>query len=485
MGSSGADRSSDHPPELGNNHSSQQPINSSQPWADEENPFVAFRRYADEQISSMLQSVMGLPSMVTPPFSNNWPSFPDEHKYRDDNRQRNNAEDYSGREKQSTDYNDNDVNDEWVREFRRGSNWRDSAHGDSQSQRPWDFFSGLDEFFNGGQVPLGLDRFPFFSGEFLSGADAQTWPVPYLLFSPYSPLHLEGSGIHDQRRRVVFSSLFSTLQNPTKPDRAEPRWRDAFEDLLRVENGQPMLEQDTQSDGRRETGNEWLRGMLQRGSLGSQWKLLQGPNGNSPSVIALERQERHDSNNGSSIESTSASDSRREDVTRSTEAETELDLYDRFLEDIVNVHNRAYSQAFGESPLMRLLQEERRRHLERWEDSSSRQATQDSGESEDWLEYTSNGHKDILKSQSTEDTPSKPSAISTMTRTERRTLPDGSVKTRTVKTKRFADGSEESDESVEVVPPPAQRNSVKQPRSEDNTRDDDKGASNGGWFWSR
>jgi hypothetical protein len=43
----------------------------------------------------------------------------------------------------------------------------------------------------------------------------------------------------------------------------------------------------------------------------------------------------------------------------------------------------------------------------------------------------------------------KDSIVSTMTTTERRTLPDGTVETKRVLKKRFADGREESNESVE------------------------------------
>lgn len=45
---------------------------------DPENPFIAFRRFADSQISSLLQSVIGLPSLFSQPESSNrWPSIDD------------------------------------------------------------------------------------------------------------------------------------------------------------------------------------------------------------------------------------------------------------------------------------------------------------------------------------------------------------------------------------------------------------------------
>lgn len=38
----------------------------------ESNPLVALRRFADEQVSSMLQSIIGLPSSVSPPQNDRW-----------------------------------------------------------------------------------------------------------------------------------------------------------------------------------------------------------------------------------------------------------------------------------------------------------------------------------------------------------------------------------------------------------------------------
>ncbi len=50
--------------------------NTSTPTIDPENPFIAFRRFADSQISSLLQSVIGLPSLFSQPDSSNrWSSI--------------------------------------------------------------------------------------------------------------------------------------------------------------------------------------------------------------------------------------------------------------------------------------------------------------------------------------------------------------------------------------------------------------------------
>src|SRR5215471_6848998 len=57
----------------------QSPGNDSLPQHLRENPFIAFRRYADEHISALLQSVMGLPSAFSSPSTNSWLVFRDQN----------------------------------------------------------------------------------------------------------------------------------------------------------------------------------------------------------------------------------------------------------------------------------------------------------------------------------------------------------------------------------------------------------------------
>jgi hypothetical protein len=92
---------------------------------------------------------------------------------------------------------------------------------------------------------------------------------------------------------------------------------------------------------------------------------------------------------------------------------------------------------------------------------------------------------------STAQNEAKPSILSTLTTTERTVAPDGSVTTKVVLKKRFADGREESSETVHTqrgqedahtrepwraLPTPAQASPV-----EDNG---DQGKKKSGWFWS-
>ncbi|KAL1991881.1 hypothetical protein VTN49DRAFT_5189 [Thermomyces lanuginosus] len=456
------------------------PLNDSRrPWHDEENPFIAFRRYADEQISSMLQSVMGLPSMASTSFLDRWFDT-DLQKYRDWTRQRESDGSTSTSDDRSA-----------------CACERRCPHGRAgwcpRDDWPWGFGPRrLDELFDSffdDHFPFGPRRFPFFFDWFGMSHDSETWAIPYILFSPYSPLHLEQS--RGDRRRGVFSSLFSSMQNRAEI-KDEPNWRDAFEDLLRIENGQPMLERSKDHDSRNESGRDWLRGLVQRESLGKGWKLITDNNsdGNSPWHFAIEKSGARENGERSKEQS---KDNTRENAERH-EPQTELDLYDRFLQDIFEAHERDYSRMFEDSPLMRMLAEERKRHLERWKEATEKWKQMETGRSEDWLEYSSESNQRLLKAEESNNnnasTPSEPSVISTMTRTERRTLPDGSIRTKTIKTKRFSDGREESDESEEVhhpqpLLPPTQNESNTQSSPPEAQNEPNGKSSKGGWFWSR
>lgn len=448
-----------------NNKTPPPPDNAPRSWTEAENPFIAFRRYADEQISTMLQSVMGLPSMSVPPFSDKWVYF--------ENQDNSNKSDLVRKSNGDNERKpDSQAEGHWSPR-RWNCQWDENSHHGWDSHRrssDFSFNSFLDSF------PMNLGLSFLFPESMLSDGDTQTWPLAYLLFSPYSPLYLERSQERSRHHGRNFSALFSS-RKPAEQDPNEPQWRDAFEDLLRVTNGQDLLDQSTESERSRQSANEWLRGLAQRGSLGDNWKLL-GPEDSAHGFISQKMQSHSREKRGQDPQ---FSPDAREESSETNDAETELDLYDRFLDDIANAHER-YSRAFADSPLMRLLDEERKRHMRR--EDNSQGPGDENAQSKDWLEYTFDGNKDLLASQSTsEDVPSEPRVVSTMTRSVRRTLADGSVSTKTVKTKRFADGREESDESVEVTPPPSAEVDDNHSRTSGNDRQVQE--HRGGWFWTR
>ncbi|KAJ5462706.1 hypothetical protein N7475_007650 [Penicillium sp. IBT 31633x] len=464
-------------------------------WPDHEsNPFVAFRRYADEQVSTLLQSMTGLPSMVAPPHNGHWDIFADDHGYE----KRIACQRTGGETDRSTSYptdrdngsgypgnGDGDDPRNYGKSSR--SRWSENDETHSQSRRKWyngpsDFF-GLDSFFD--RFWLEDRFFPFaahllhpaqnlFLPDLFDDANSPTWPIAYIMFSPYSPLHLERQAKHRAyRERGVFSSIMSSLHLKSDPDPSEPHWREAFEDLLRLENGKPMLDRD--SSPRPESGKDWLQGLAKRGSLGDNWKYVPSKEDQPWSGITFtDRADPEQEQSLSLPEKDQGS------------ADSELDLYERFLQDIEN-REREFFRGASESPLLRLLLEERRQQqeeLEKYRSSVTKaEDAHNRDDNENWIDLVSGGNKKSVpetpqdspieiapKPSEAASEPTPPRIISTMTRTERVSLADGSVQTKIVNTKRFADGREESDESVEVSHP-----------QEGSKPDSDN--SNNGWFW--
>lgn len=485
---------------MGNEDINRKDVSSQKDGADDEsNPFVAFRRYADEQVSTILQSITGLPSMVTQPHNGHWDIFADNHSYQNqmacqrthDNTDNNS---YPTDRDSGSGYPGNRDGDD-PRNYNYGKHSRPRWPENDDSWRKWyngpsDFF-GLDSFFD----RFFEDRFfPFASQLLHSGqnlllrdmfedTDSPNWPIGYILFSPYSPLHLERQAQYQaHREKGVFSSLMSSLHLNSDRDPSEPQWREAFEDLLRLENDKPMLDRNAVT--RSESGKDWLQGLVKRGSLGDKWKYVSGRDGQSWSGVTFSgradpEQDRSQSRPLSEKEKESAN---------TKEPDNELDLYERFLDDIEN-REREFFSGVSESPLLRLLLEDRRQQQEELEEyrrsPPNVKDEHSNDDNENWIDLVSGGNKksvpetprDLPTEIETKPTaavsePAQPRVVSTMTRTERVRLPDGSVESKIFNTRRFADGREESEESVEVSHP--QKGLDSKPESD---------TSKNGWFW--
>ncbi|KAL6237570.1 hypothetical protein BDW75DRAFT_203678 [Aspergillus navahoensis] len=477
------------------------PLESSRQWNDDENPFVAFRRFADEQISSMLQSVTGLPSCATSPRSEHWSIFADDQAYRNLVRQR---------QRQGQEYNDDgDKVDGDVPSGSRINN--PPTPNDKSPVRPsrsrWydsDSWFDIDMFFNSFFDRFWLDdhamtrlfspyHHPMFSS--MTSADSPAWPVNYLMFSPYSPLHLERQARYrSHREQGVFSSLMSSmsLSSEAECDPNEPRWREAFEDLLRLENGEPMLDRESRAVAKPESAKEWLAGLVRRGSLGKHWKFTAASQGQPWTSITLDRLDRFERPKNETLPSVSAPE--KTDFYSTTEESnnkpaTELDLYDRFLADI-DAREREFFGTFH-SPLLQFLLEDRRRG--RFGVFPSEADYKD--DTENWLDLLSGGNKHSVPeakpepesaevplppapaTATTEAPAEKPPVqnyvVSNSVNTERIRLPDGSIQTKTVRTKRYADGREETNTSTEIV----------NPRQGDQGSDQQSAQTKSGWFW--
>jgi hypothetical protein len=379
-----------------------------------------------------------------------------------------------------------------------------------KEQDPWCQRSGSSDR----SFDFGLGRWPVFpsllSDSFAMGLGDETdpaWVVPYILFSPYSPLHMEQS-LTDRRSSgsgvlsALFSSKWSSVPSTTLENRREPQWRHAFEDLLRLENGKPMLSNsflaDTITKGSTENGMDWLRSLVKRGSLGDSWKLVAGPYKNSSDGVPLEQKtEQHDDGfKWSQLSPTSNKNAN----SSSKEAATELDLYDRFPSEVPTPDEPdGFHSLLLDSPLMRLLvgKSEQRLHREAFEQMQTvwdemgkvppPEASRFGGSGTD-PRHSSSTASELRENPSPaySDKHEQPFSyfLSTTTKVDRLRRPDGSVETKTVKTQRFADGREESSETVEVVHPRERNQLYPAAEVESDVKQVSKSKPQRGWFWN-
>ncbi|KZZ89234.1 hypothetical protein AAP_04381 [Ascosphaera apis ARSEF 7405] len=461
-----------------------------QDWIDD-SPFALFRRYADEQISSMLQAVVGLPSAFHPPAAGNWLYF-EEQGPAVLARSRENGPSVINERGGGEDTGNNN-------ESGRRNSWYDAVQSksredgrDNPRQEPNDDdrFS-FNDFFEDTRQWLGrpfqvsffdeLPPPPFFDWPLRSSAWIQShffpnshffdsiisshgpgWALPYILFSPYSPIHLERT---DQTRRKPRGQLESWFGTPdvddteaavipstsaaeTSTTTSPPDWRLAFEDLLRIEAGKSMLDVSSKEMWKKESGADWIYGMIERGSLGDQWKLQRRTGRHGEDLVSLSYEDDRSKRNWEASSSRTVAKDQGKEIDGSTQSEpaTELDLYDppakSYLDD--NTADREQRQPEQQShnttsnkSLVEMIQEKAKALR----------------------------HED--------DTPNKEKpvrVVSTLISTERKTMPDGSIHSKTVRTKRYSDGREEKSEWVETTNP-------------DDANGDGKNNRRNSWFW--
>ncbi|PGH27112.1 hypothetical protein AJ80_01068 [Polytolypa hystricis UAMH7299] len=491
---------------------------------DEENPFIAFRRYADEQFSSLLHSVIGLPSMYSTPLARDWPAFDDEDSSRTVFRRQRISDNDRGLWPDNDDQEDKDQRtDGYERNCRRSQREFDDWWIENRRHSPPIFPSSmfdspLEHLWPFEPTPLFHDfsrlHSPF-AFDFMSALNSPGWPIRYILFSPYSPLHLERQQrLCAKANENVFSSLFSTMTPSSEHDYTkEPRWREAFEDLLRIENGKPMLEAGSDATKKGIAAKDWISGMINRGSLGDHWKHVHKENGNKGDYFTYTNDRGRP---GIKNTNHTAQISEAESTSNEDHSFTELDLYDAFL-NRVNEPGKDDSDERSMSPLLSMIFEEQKRQRQELQEQRRRwkqlvSAARDEGfdevdshlgelsestvmsppgqlDTEDSLTTKVNA---VTSATPTESRNPASSIISTITNTERRVLPDGSTQTRVVRTKRFADGTEERTETVHK----ANENQLVLGKAGATTGDGDleqavepqdkanKGANQaGGWFW--
>ena len=411
--------------------------NKHQKAQDDANPFILFRRFADDQMSTLMNGVFSISSLFGSPSISPRRSVQDYEKWLQE-----------AREPSQRLAHEADEAERIIGVYTRAHNEAQHAvpepASDSDGEilrcpyRPAEQSASWPPALNncllddatrsclslaafGLRLPKTVLTAP------VLGEQLPSIPVAYLLYSPYSPVRLE------QQPRLCGHSA---------------KWREAFEDLLAVQSGQELP---PRSQRVPESSVDWVRGMI---------------------LLAMCKQEKDIEESGSAADKTSKTikqhsgllsrfTSLRQPENDADEDETadnlvdggvaeisELDMYDRILSSQQPLSNGTARVA---APSSTLLQHE----------------------------------------SSPSDTDSKnQSVLSTLTTTERTTLQDGSVHTKVVLKKRFTDGREESTETVhhQNAVRRTQDTTSKSIKDEDAKKigkdNGDKENSSSGWFWS-
>ena len=421
------------------------------------NPFIAFRRFADEQMSTLFNSVFGLHIPFGSSSSSQDRSMKDYEAWLQEARDSRDRLDREAQEMEKI----MDIYTRAHNEQRENGPTHDNMQQPASEEekplrcpyRPIEQevpknthplpFPEVDRHVASYTTPLppfGMTLPREFLATSLPGQHTPSISVAYLIFSPYSPARLEQS--QALRERGI-------------------QWRQAFEDLLAVQSGQAISTGASNRPGM--STSDWL------------WDMI----GVAMRERGRDMQERHQASRSTSETARRQpgfldrfADSRQpendadeddnengefDDEDEDDEEEiTELDLYNRFLR-FGNTDTEA-------DPISSVLGQ-----------SASRSFAH--------LQHDSNP---------TETENSRPSILSTLTTTERTTLQDGTVHTKVVLKKKFYDGREESTETVHTQNPvpqgSAQTQQIAKSRERDNgdseRKQESKEKKSRGWFWS-
>lgn len=410
-----------------------------------ENPFISFRRFADEQMSNLLSGVFGLSTAFRPTSSNLDRSLHDYQTWLQE--ARHSRKSYERKEEEAgqtmdvyTEAHQDSAEEEILRAVQEVEEPSRCPYrpADQEIPQPEDDPSKLS------LAALGVHLPPTILAAPVLGAQLSSVPIAYLLYSPYSPVRLE--------------------QQPVLRDH-EVRWREAFEDLLAVQNGEQVSA---------ECGHDsplpsvdWVRRMIAIAMCKRDQDKEEEDRDIKSQTLSR--------NPGRMVHFTIArqpgSDAHEEDESRAhddfdqdesgEEQDTELDLYKHLLGIQWNSLNAGF---FSE------------------ESPSTTSQSHSQSQSFTHLQHSS---------KPTEMDDKKPSILSTLTTTERTAFPDGTTHTKVVLKKRFSDGREESTETM------ATQNPLPNPHDQPPTQAlgdpgngqmtsgvKNKEKKSTGWFWS-
>ncbi|MCJ1335908.1 hypothetical protein MMC09_001182 [Bachmanniomyces sp. S44760] len=464
---------------------------------EEENPFVSFRRYADEQLSSLLQGITGLPSKIGTPRPQ-WPSSNHENGNQvaqDAWDRRMNLRDSDLRKEHCDDTlprRDGTSDDRPLHEA-TDSPYMPRTRGAMYYLGPQHPFP--DRPFPGSPIPLASDD-----------TASSAWPTDYLLSSPYSPVVLEQQEHFREHGQ---------------------KWRDAFEDLLNTQEGIAMQPRKKTSHDSNKPG-EWLTSLFGRKS--DQQPMTQDDKRKNsvmratiqcPAINLAEGHRDSETDTAQDGEVTDidiynwmirsarrsgkpeewlrlmfGSDNDRKASTQDDEqndsvmeAATKCPAF-RFVGDHRNPKNESTQQDEEDEELTELDLYERFLGLQ-CDTSPQKPLTDPPGPKQSATQVAS----DVRVPPPKDET--KPSILSTLTTTSRTTLPDGTVHTKICMKRSFSDGREESSETVHTTAQASQDQSQSSRAVDDDTASSKQqqqqdrgllqeanGRRNRGWFWS-
>lgn len=232
---------------------------------------------------------------------------------------------------------------------------------------------------------------------------------PWLTFSPYSPVRLTGSsqkGSHSLEEQQIRDAL--SKQKP---------WWEAFEDLMALERTGQMTHD---AESRYKTMSAWLEAMN--------------------SNILL--------NGGRLEKSRLSTDADLEELQPLPDNDDYSELFQRF-----NSSNWPNPESVLSS-LKAVNEEQNKLNKPKAHTTKEIPTVEKQNDATDATEVRPWSNAKVAPSASSRADEKKnlPSIVATMTRTSSRTLPDGSVETKRVLRNKFADGREESEESVNIIP---------------------------------
>lgn len=413
------------------------------------NPFILFRRFADDQMSTLVSGVSSISSFFKSPSTSPRPA---DRGYDEWLREARESAQGLAREAEEaariTDVRIKAQNEDDQPAF------HSSASGDDIEplKCPWPDLSHVCPYdvtcspFTLATIARGLPNGILTAS--LLGEQLPSIPVAYLLFSPYSPVWLE--------------------QQPRLCDRGA-KWREAFEELLAVQSGQELPPKWSRRTP--ESSADWATDMIQ---LAVCRKEVDTMVSNNPAGKTSEIMEQHPrllspftslrqpEDNGYEDEDEDEDEDKHEDKNEDTDNDelvdsddvefTECDIYDRvFCSQQPSLNGTAM---VGMAAVM----------------------------------AAARSFAHLQPEPSPTDIEGKnPSILSTLTTTEQTTLQDGSVHTKVVLKKRFSNGREESTETVHHQNAARQTQDATSRSIEDedaSKSDKHKGGKSSGWFWS-